>query len=72
MSIIPHTDKDKLRPVTGHERPEMEQRYSSSLSLTSAPGGDGWLTPREAGLRGLCARTHCTGDWVRGTTGLDG
>ena len=35
----------KLHNVTCHERPE-EQRYSSTLSLTSALYGSGWLTPR--------------------------
>jgi hypothetical protein len=28
--------KRKLHPITGHEGPEQEQRYSSALSLTSA------------------------------------
>ena len=32
--------------LTGHEGPEVEQRYSSILSLTSALDGDGWSTPR--------------------------
>ena len=36
----------KVRPGTGHERPKGKQRYSSTLSLTSALDGDGWLTPR--------------------------
>jgi hypothetical protein len=36
----------KFRPKTGHERPEGEQRYSSTLSLTSAVDEGGWLTPR--------------------------
>jgi hypothetical protein len=31
--------KGKFRPRTGHEGPEGEWRYSSTLSLTSALGG---------------------------------
>jgi hypothetical protein len=30
----------------GHEGPEGEWRYNSTLSLTSALGGGGWLRPR--------------------------
>ena len=35
-----------FHPRTGHEGSEEEQRYSSTLSLTSALVGGGWLTPR--------------------------
>ena len=38
--------KGKVHPRTGHEGPEGEQIYSSTLSLTSALQGCGWLTPR--------------------------
>ena len=38
--------KGKVRPRTGHEGPEREQMYSSTLPSTSALGGDGWSTPR--------------------------
>jgi hypothetical protein len=34
----------KFRPRTGHEGPEVEWRYSSILSLTSALDGVGWLS----------------------------
>jgi len=40
--------KDKAHPTTGHEGPEWDKRYSSTLSLTSALDG-GWVvnaTPR--------------------------
>ena len=37
--------KSKLRPTTGHESPESELRYSSTLSLTSALDGGGTLSP---------------------------
>jgi hypothetical protein len=38
--------KGKAHPITGHEGPEGEQRYSSTLSLTSSLDGDGWSAPR--------------------------
>ena len=38
--------KGKVHPRTGHEGPEGEQRYSSTLSLTSALYGGGWSMPR--------------------------
>jgi hypothetical protein len=38
--------KGKVHPGTGHEGPEGEKRYSSTLSLTSALGEGGWSTPR--------------------------
>ena len=40
---------DKFHPRTGHEDPEGEQRYSSTLSLNSALdvcGGRSWSTSR--------------------------
>ena len=38
--------KGKGHPITGHEGPEGEYRYSYTLSLTSALDGGGWSTPR--------------------------
>ena len=38
--------KGKVHSVTGHEGPEDEQRYSSTLSLTSALDWGGCSTPR--------------------------
>ena len=38
--------KGKFHPITGHEGPEGEQRYSSTLPLTSALHVGGWSTPR--------------------------
>jgi hypothetical protein len=38
--------KGKGHPRTGHKGPEGEQRYISTLSLTSALDGCGWSTPR--------------------------
>jgi hypothetical protein len=39
-------NKDKVRPKIVYEGPEVEQLYSCILSLTLAPFGDGWSTPR--------------------------
>jgi len=38
--------KGRVHPRTGHEGLEVEERYGSTLSLTSALGGGGWSTPR--------------------------
>jgi hypothetical protein len=38
--------KGKVHPRTGHEGPEGEYRYSSTLSLTLALDEGGWSTPR--------------------------
>jgi hypothetical protein len=51
--------------VTCHEDTEGEQRYGSTLSLTSALDGGGWSTPRPGRF------THCTGGWVGPRAGLD-
>jgi hypothetical protein len=34
-----------VQPITGHDGPQGEYRYSSTLSLTSLLNGKGWLTP---------------------------
>ena len=38
--------KGKGHPRTGHEGPDGEQMYSSTLPSTSALDGSGWSTPR--------------------------
>jgi len=38
--------KGKVHPRTGHNGPEGELRYISTLSLTSLLDGGGWSTPR--------------------------
>ena len=38
--------KGKVHPRTGHEGPEGEQMYSSTLPSTSALDGGGWSTPQ--------------------------
>ena len=46
--LIKNTETDKIQPITGHERPEGEKRYSSILSLTSALDGGGVGDQRHA------------------------
>ena len=41
-----HPHYGKIHPVTCHESPEGEQRYSSTLSLDSVPDHGARLTPR--------------------------
>jgi hypothetical protein len=48
--LTPRIGKGKVHPRTGHEGPEGEQRYSSTLSLTSALDEAGWATPRPDGF----------------------
>jgi hypothetical protein len=38
--------KGKGHPITGHEGPEGEHMYSSTLSLISAMSEGGWSAPR--------------------------
>ena len=60
--------KDKVRPITGHEGPEGEQMYSSTLPSTWALDGGGWSTPRPGRIT---SGTHCMGGWVGPRAGLD-
>jgi hypothetical protein len=41
-----HVHKSVVHPITCHGGPDRVQRYSSTLSLTSALDEGGWLTPR--------------------------
>jgi hypothetical protein len=43
---IKRKGKGKVNPRTGHEGPDVEQMYSSILSLTSALGEGVWSTSR--------------------------
>jgi hypothetical protein len=45
-NILHYISEGKVHPRTGHEGPEAEQRYSSTLSLTLALDEGGWSTPR--------------------------
>ena len=57
--------KCKLCHRTGHEGTEGEQRYRSTLSLTSALDRGGW--PMSSPRR----KTDCIGGWVGPRAGLD-
>jgi hypothetical protein len=59
--------KSKFLPRTGHEDTEGEQRYSSTLSLTSVLDDGGWSTPRP----GRFTPGNDSG-WVGPRGGLDG
>jgi hypothetical protein len=64
--------KGKVHPRTGHEGPEGEQMYSSTLSLTSALDGVGGQRHAPAALsprKRPC--THRTGGWVGSRACLD-
>jgi hypothetical protein len=59
--------------ITGHEGPEGEQRYSCTLSVTSALDWGGWLTPCPGSFTlGKSPSTHCIGGWVDPRADLDG
>ena len=62
-------DKGKVYSRTGLKGPKGEQRYSSTLSLTSALDRDGWSTPRPGRF---ISGTHCIGGWVCPRAGLYG
>jgi hypothetical protein len=53
--------KGEVLPRTGHEDPDGEQMYNSTLPSTSALDGGGWSTPF-SGL--FTPGTHCIGGWV--------
>jgi hypothetical protein len=56
-----------------HEGPGEKKKYSSTLSLTSALEGGGWLTPRPGRFNpGKDNRCHFTGGWVGPRAGVDG
>jgi len=64
--------KSKVYFITGHEGPEGEQTYSSTLSLTSAL--DGVVGKRHvlaALALGKRPGTHCIAGWVVPRAGLD-
>ena len=65
--------KGKVHPRTGHEGPEVKQRYSCTLSLTSAlEGGVGVQGHALAALSWKRPGTHCTGGWVGPRASLEG
>ena len=46
LTVTAFTVKGTVQPLICHEDPEGKQRYSSTLSLTSALEGGTWSTPR--------------------------
>jgi len=57
--------------MTGHEGPEMEYRYSSTLSLTSALDEVGGQRHGPAAYPRERPGTYCIGGWVGRRAGLD-
>ena len=67
------TELGSFHPVIGHEGPQGEQRYSSTLFLTSAlEGGEGSASRPGRTLPRERPGTRCTGGWVGLRAGLDG
>ena len=64
--------KGKGHPRIGHEGPEGECRYSSTLSLISALDGGGGQRHAPAALPREWPGTHCIGGWVGPRAGLEG
>ena len=65
--------KSKGHPRTGHEGPEGEKRYSSTLPSTSALDGRWVVNSRTRPLYPLeRPGTYCIGGWVGPRAGLDG
>jgi len=65
-----NNNKGKVHPVTGHKSTEGEQKYTSTLSLTSALYRVGGQHHALAVL--ALGNTHCIGGWVGPRAGLDG
>jgi len=61
--------KGKVHPMTSQEGPEVEYRYSSTLSLTTALYRDRWSTPHSGRFtpleRGTVPTVQVAG-WSRG------
>ena len=64
--------KGKGRPITGHERPEGEWKYNSSLYVTWTLDGVGSQRHDPASLPPERPGTHWIEDWVGPRAGLDG
>ena len=65
--------KSNGHPVAGHEGPEREKRYSSTLSLTSALDGVGGQRLAPAALPpGKRTNSNLTGGWVDLGAGQNG
>jgi hypothetical protein len=62
----------KVHPVTGHEGPEVGQKYSSMCSLTSVLDGDRWLMPLPSHLNPGKETQHPKYRRLGGTQGQSG
>jgi hypothetical protein len=57
--------KGKVHPRTGHEDPELEKRYRSTISLTSALGGGDTGVDERIILRWIFRKWDVGGmDWI--------
>ena len=64
--------KGKGHPRTGHEGPEGERMYSSTLPSSSALDVGGWSTPHPGRFTPReRPGTQCTGGWVGPRVGVD-
>ena len=63
-------NKSTVRPRTGHEDPQAEWWYSSTISALYGVGGQ--CHDQAALPPGERSGTHCIGSWVRPSAGLDG
>ena len=73
QSFWQKASKVEMNPRTGHEGPQKERNYSSTLSLTSMLDG-GWVvnaTPRMCYPPGKGPGTHCTGGRVTPRVDVD-
>ena len=70
--VTDYTCKRKVRPRTGHEGPEGEYMYNSTLYLASTLDGVSGQRRARAVLSSERPGTHFIGGWVGPRTGLDG
>jgi hypothetical protein len=70
--LIKGKSKGKGYPITGHESPEGERSYSSTLSLTPALEGVGGQRHALAALPTGKKVIYFIGGWVGPRAGLDG
>lgn len=68
-----YTLKGKVHPKRSHEGPKGEQRYTSTVSLTSKLDGvDDQCNAPATLSQERRPRTHCTGGWLSSKASLDG
>ena len=75
VQLLPNKGKgnDKVHSRTGHEGPEGEQMYSSTLPSTSVLNVGGWSTPCPGRFTaGKDPIPHFIGGWMSPTAGMDG